>query len=286
MKTYSNIEQLRSYSTIFSSTSFLRLIQKNDYSFLDKKIERFDSNFQDNNKTYRSYIRYIYNILQKEYRCEYIYKNSLINELIKDKYQFKSSIAINEFRVGKSIVDLAIFNGLSKAFEIKTELDSSKRLESQLTDYKQLFNKCYIITHESLGDKYLELDKDVGIVILNHRGGNLGLEEIRPARLNKKISSEIAIRSLQTKEYKNIIKQYFGKLPEVNSFEMFNTCLSMMKEISSEDLNKLFLQEIKKRILHKKTLNQCQRELKTICLSLNLDQESLKYLNEKLNQYI
>ena len=210
----------------------------------------------------------------------------MINSLIKDKYLFDSSIAINEFRVGKSIVDLAIFNGLSKAFEIKTELDSSQRLESQLTDYKQLFNKCYIITHDSLADKYLKLDRDVGVIILSDNNGNLALDEIRPAQLNNKINPAIAIKSLHTKEYKNIIKQHFGFLPKVNSFEMFEACLSMMKDISTEDLNKFFLQEVKKRGLHKKSLNQCPKELKTICLSLNLDQDSLNQLNEKLNQYI
>lgn len=286
MKSYNNIEQLRSYSRIFSSTSFLRLIQNGDFSFIDKKIERFDTNFIGNNKTYKDYIRFVYNILLKKYRCEYIYKNSLICDLIKDKYQFKESVVINEFKVGKSIVDLAIFNGVSKAFEIKTELDTSKRLDSQLTDYKKLFNKSYIVTHSNLASKYLNLDEDVGIIALHKRNNCYELEELKAANFNPVLDAEVLIKSLRTKEYKNIVQKYFEELPKVSSFKLFESCLSLLKEIPKDELNQLFLAEIKKRETNKNILLDCPKELKNICLSLNLNKNALIDLEKKLNQYI
>jgi hypothetical protein len=286
MFTYNKIEQLRSYSTIFSNMSFLRLINEDDFSFIDKKIERFDNSFKRGNKTYRHYIKYVYDILSKDYRCEYIYKNTLINELLGNRYSIKDTIAINEFKVADSIVDLAMFNGTSKAFEIKTELDSPKRLATQLKDYRKLFNECYIVTHESLSSKYLQEDSSIGIIILYNNNKTVRLEEIRPAKKILSIDPEIAIRCLRTKEYKNIIQNYYGEIPRVSSFKMFEECLSLLKDIPSDNLNSLILLELKKRSLHKNVLTACPKELKHICLSLNLSQGTFSVLEQKLNQYI
>ena len=148
---------MRSYASIFSSTSFARLLKNEDFDFINKKIERYDSNkIGKKFTTYSEYIRYAYNSLKKDYRCEYFYKNELINEFLLKKYGTENTIVINEFKVGNSVADMVLFNGTSKAFEIKTELDSEKRLSGQLNDYTKIFKECYVVTHESLIGKYLE----------------------------------------------------------------------------------------------------------------------------------
>ena len=140
-----NLTRMRSYSSIFSSTYFLKLLRYDDYSFIDSKIERYDqSKIGKTIETYYDYIRYIYRELRKQYRNEYIYKNTFINEMLLNAYGVTDTIAINEFRVGSSIADIVMFNGTSKAFEIKTELDSDQRLDGQLADY----TKTYVICSE------------------------------------------------------------------------------------------------------------------------------------------
>ena len=83
----------------------------------------------------------IYFIIQliKEYRNEYIFKNTIANKIIKGRHRLSNVTYINEFRVVNSICDVAIFNGTSSAYEIKTELDNFDRLENQLADYKKGF---------------------------------------------------------------------------------------------------------------------------------------------------
>jgi len=287
MKLYSDIERLRSYSTIFSSTAFLRLIERNDFSFINKKIERFDINkFKGKEKTYNQYLQYIYKALCDGYRCEYIYKNIMINDLLLNKYKLNSTIAINEFRVGNSIVDIAMFNGISRAFEIKTELDSDKRLNNQLLDYEKLFDECYIVTHESLVDKYLNQKNDTGIIVLHKEKNRLKLDEIRPAQRKNTIDSETLIRCLRTIEYKNIIENFYGKIPNVSSFKMFDTCLSMMKHIPMNELHSLMMAEFKKRKIEKNVILSSPKALKHLCLSLNMNYSAYSILNERLNQYI
>jgi hypothetical protein len=69
--------------------------------------------------------------LQKDYRHEYIYKTKLLSDFILKNYTFSDTIILNEFRLGKSVADIALINGSNKIFEIKTELDNADRLQSQ-----------------------------------------------------------------------------------------------------------------------------------------------------------
>ena len=76
---------------------------------------------------YSDLLKKSYSVISKYYRCEYVYKNELIKLLLK-KYGTRNSVYFNEFRVGNSIADMVMFNGESKAFEIKTEYDTPRRL--------------------------------------------------------------------------------------------------------------------------------------------------------------
>lgn len=279
--------KMRSYSSVFSTTSFIRLLRYNDYSFIDSKIERFDSlKVGRSIVTYYDYIRFIYNELRKHYRNEYMYKNTFVNELLIASYGVKDTIAINEFRVGNSIADIVLFNGTSKAFEIKTELDSDKRLDGQMADYTKVFKECYIVTHEALTEKYLKEDESFGIIELKEYPRSLKMREIRPAKENKEIDSETIIRSIRTHEYKNIVEQHFGELPSVNSFEMYNACGRLMKQIPNDRLNMLFIEQLKNRKSNTNIVSNFYREIRQLGLAMNIDAETYQQLFLKLNKPI
>lgn len=281
------LNRMRSYSSIFSSTYFSRLIKHNDFGFIDSKIEYYDSDKIGNSiSTYYDYIKFIYNELRKQYRNEYVYKNTFISELLIKQYGVKSTVAINEFRVGNSIADIVMFNGTSKAFEIKTELDSKQRLNTQLADYRKIFKQSYIVTHEGLMDKYLKEDESVGLIILKETSRSLKMEEIRSARINYSIDSDTIIRAIRTNEYKNIIKDYFEVLPKMNSFNMFDRCKELMLEIPPEILNELFINQLKKRKTNINIIKTFKKELRQLGLALNLDEKSYNKLLLMLNQPI
>lgn len=281
------LDQLRSYASIFSSTSFTNLLKNEDFDFLNKKIARYDSSgIGTKFTTYSDYIRYAYNSLKKEYRCEYIYKNELINELLLKKYGTVNTVVINEFKVGNSVADMVLFNGTSKAFEIKTELDSEKRLNGQLNDYTKIFRECYIVTHESLIDKYLTINDKIGVIAIVKNGSSYKMEEKRKATSSEEIDSDVLIRSLRTQEYKNIIISHFGQLPKVSNFQMFDECALLMKQISNNELNSLFITELKKRTSNTQLLHSFYNELRQLCLSLKINQKDYQELSLKLSQPI
>jgi len=75
-------------------------------------------------------------------------------------------------------------------------------------------------------------------------------------------------------------------LPNVGNCEMYDACKSMMKQIPQEDLQKLFLVEIKKRKSNNTDLKNYCYELKQFCLSTNLSKAQYDIFYERLNKLI
>lgn len=283
---YTRMEQLRSYSSVFSRRVFSDIIDYADFSRLNTVYGRYDFR-KTQFLTYFDYIKYLYRTIAKEYRCEYVYKNELINKLLITQYGTRNTVAISEFRVSNSIVDVAMFNGESKAFEIKTQYDTKRRLDGQIEDYSKLFQKCYVVIPEESYQEYVQCIPDkVGIIVLIRDKGRIRLEEKKEAIANKQIDVGILMRSVRASEYRNIVLEYFGKLPEVSCFEMFEQCQDLIEQIPDQDLQKLFLVEMKKRVNCTKKLQAFPKEIRQMCLSMNLDERQANCLLDRLNTII
>ncbi len=279
-------ERLRSYSSVFSRSVFSDIANFSDFSHLDWLISRYEESLKED-ASYLDYLSYMYTTILKSYRCEYVYKNEIINQLLLRKYGTKHSVAFNEFRVGDSIVDLAIMNGESKAFEIKTTLDSSKRLDKQMNDYKKVFDKCYIVVDIAECEYYAGcVDDYTGIILLSYTRGRVILEEYRPAKKHKMIDANSLMKCLRTSEYKNIVTSFFGELPDVSCSEMYNACRERLAEIPSEILDSMFLAEVKKRKSVTSRLKSFPKEIRQMMLALNLPPKRQEILITNLNKPI
>jgi len=95
-----------------------------DFTSINFKIQRYDSPWRRLIKaTYIDYLKHVYRILELNYQNEYVYKNTFLNEWLIKEIGKENSKVYSEFRVGTAFADLVMFNGTSKAFEIKTEYD-------------------------------------------------------------------------------------------------------------------------------------------------------------------
>lgn len=273
-----NEERLRSYSSAFSRSVFSDIANFSDFSHLDWLITHYEEPL-DANASYMDYLSYMYAAMSKSYRCEYVYKNEIINQLLINKYGTRHTVAFNEFRVGDSIVDLAMMNGESKAFEVKTTLDSPKRLAKQMNDYKKVFDKSYIVVDAEECECYSNcVDDSTGIVSLSYVRGRIVLEEYRSAKRHEMIDASSLMKCLRTSEYKNIVNSYFGMLPEVSSFDMYEACRELLTKIPSETLGILFLTEVKKRKSATGRLKLFPKEIRQIMLALNLSRSRQEML--------
>lgn len=274
--------QLRDFSSLFSRSEVNRWL-KGDFESINIKLERYNLTEENEGNSYLKFLRSTYNILEKNYPNEYILKNEFLNKWLKREIGTDDSIIFNEFRIGKAIADLAMFNGISKAFEIKTILDKEVRLSNQLQEYKKIFNEVYIIVPDVHVTKYSRFDNAVGIISFKSSLGKFDL--IKKAENNIEIETNTLMEILHTKEYLDISKAYFGELPKMNAFNQFEICKELISKIPKTDLNKLFITAMKKRNINNQFFNKVNTEFNQICLSLNLKKQERDNLikNLKLN---
>lgn len=281
-------DRARFYSSLLSRAFFERLIKDgNDTKLLDR-ISRVDSSRTCVNMSICNYLRIAYNYLAKNYRNEYVYKNALIRKLI-HAYSSRNSVIFSEFKVGRSYADLVMFNGESRVYEIKTELDTSSRLASQLNDYKGFFQKIYIVTHSDYADKYAAMDESVGLIALSYHAGSIQLRTIREPIKNNHADASTIMKTLHTSEYKKLVMKLYGALPPVGSFQMYNACLNILRmeegSLLQEEANKI----IKERKSVTRYLRRYERgtsHLIQICLSLHIQPNEYENLRTILKQVI
>lgn len=281
-------DRARFYSSLLSRSFFEKIMAEGNTNGLAKRIEKFDHTLLNRDINVSQYLRCAYRYLVKEYQNEYVYKNTLIRKLI-HTHSCNDTVIFSEFKVGRSYADLVMFNGESRVYEIKTELDTQARLASQLKDYKGLFQKIYIVTHEKLVDKYSELDKEVGIISLTYKTGRITLTTVREPLANRSVDVHTLMKTLHTNEYKTLVKNLYGRLPEVSNFQMYKACTeALLKETGirlQEEVNNI----IKKRKSVTPYLKKYEKRsscLIQLCLSLHIVPKEYEKLHKILQQSI
>lgn len=262
--------QLRDFSTLFSRSEVNRWL-KGDFNSIHIKLERYNLIEKNKGSSYLKFLRNTYHILEKNYPNEYVLKNEFLNKWLKNELGTYNSVIFNEFRIGKAIADLAMFNGISKVFEIKTILDKEYRLSNQIQEYKKIFNEVYIIVPDVLLSKYSNYDESIGIITFDSNSKNFKI--VQKAKRNNKLNPDTLMEILHTKEYIEITEEYYGHLPQMNSFNQFEICKDLILKIPQKDLNDLFLSKMKKRKINNHFFNKVNNEFNQICLSLNLKKE-------------
>jgi len=271
------INQLRDYSSLFSRSQVLSWL-KMDFSSINYKIERYDDKWlNSHNLTYLDYLKYVYSV--------YVFKNEFLNNwLIKELGETSSQI-FSEFRVGNSIADLVMFNGCSKIFEIKTELDSDSRLTLQLENYEKAFNQIFLIIPKSKVHMYEKQDASVGLITYDPLAENI-FSVYRNAKLNLDIEATVIMSILHTNEYKTIVRKHYGHFPQMTSFNQYKVCSELIFEIPKETLNKLFIHEMKKRSSSDALSSRYYKEFNQLFLALKMNRNSKREMIESLKTTI
>jgi len=280
-----HINQLRDYSSLFSRSQALSWL-KMDFSSINYKIERYDDKWLNRqNLTYLGYLKYVYAVLAENYQNEYVFKNEFLNNwLIKELGETKAQI-FSEFRVGNSVADLVMFNGCSKIFEIKTELDSDSRLTLQLENYQKAFNQIFLIIPKSKVHLYEKQEASVGLITYDPSSKNI-FSFYRNAELNMDIDALVIMSILHTNEYKSIVNKHYGFLPQMTSFNQFNICSELIFEIPKEKLNELFVDKMKKRDSSDALSSRYHKEFNQLFLALKMNSNSKREMIESLKTTI
>ena len=217
--------------------------------------KHFQSILSDKNislpTTYKSVITDFYQELMHTHRNEYFYKNELLNSLLIQNGKISSCSALTELPVADSKTDMIFVdeNDVGTVYEIKTELDTLNRLESQIQDYYKAFPYIYVVTssnHLKQLENVLE-GTDVGIIELTNDREFIHQKEVIYSA--EDLSHDVLFRILRKKEFESIVLKYFGKLPNVSDFVYYKTCFGLLENLDIVLFQKEVMSCLRKRNL-------------------------------------
>jgi hypothetical protein len=138
-------------------------------------------------------------------RSEYIYKVALTQKVLLGRHSLRTAVMLPEFRVGKCKADIAILNGTSTVYEIKSERDRLDRLATQLNAYLQVFAAVNVLTAETHVKEILATAPlEVGILVLTDR---FQISSVREAfEEPKRIRPDVVFGSLRSSEAREILR--------------------------------------------------------------------------------
>ena len=188
----------------------------------------------------------VYEILLNDYRCEYVYKNTLTQNWFLSRHSLENSYITDEFRIGENRVDLAVFGNRSIAFEIKTEFDSTRRLRLQSTEYIKVFDEVYIVTSEILKPTIARwIPKTVGIMELR-RSGRLTL--IRESQSHgARTDLDVVFRCLRRAEMVSIVETITQSPINVPNSKIFTECKEKFRKLLPFEAHDHVLAQLRRR---------------------------------------
>ena len=232
---------------IFTVPYFDRMISENSVpESFSKCVKRY---IKTEEATIGEAISEIYHFMDCEYRNEYFYKNTILNQLLIKKHDLYNTAALTELPIGDSKADFIMINGRGVVYEIKTDLDNLLRLENQIKDYYKVFSYVYVV----VGNKQLShvkeflKDQKVGIYELTASGKIICRKKSLCNKEN--LSYEAMFQVLRKAEFESILLKHFHKLPEVNSFQYYRECQKWLERVNIITLQKDVMKCLKARTL-------------------------------------
>jgi hypothetical protein len=152
---------------------------------------------------------------------------------------------LNEFRVGECKADLAILNGTSTVYEVKSERDSLSRLERQVAAYAKVFARVYVIAAEDHVDAVKgSVSGDVGILRLTSRHQISAVREVvdRP----ESTSPAAIFDSIRTEEARMILLAQDVSVPVVPNTMLNSVLRELFIKLDARKAHDSMVQVLKK----------------------------------------
>lgn len=276
--------KLNVLNRVFTRNTFRHIIEEGNDIAYASAIKRYID--MPDERMNVELVSEIYNVLRKDYRNEYFYKNTLLNKLLLGVHSVNTTTALTEIPIEHSKADFVLINGKAVVYEIKTELDNLERLESQINDYYKAFDHVAVVTYKDnlpeLEKKIAMMGKPIGIYVLKKQGS---LSQISvPDKFSNLLDKETLFKILRKAEYEDIILSRYGSLPEVTQFKYYRECKKLFLKIPIDEVYELFLKQLKKRShIIKENLEDIPYEIKFLAYFMELKDFEYKKLNVFLN---
>lgn len=234
-------------SRVFTQSTLTSMLTNSvNASIFDKVVRRYAIQ-SDGIKSNAQIISEIYYHIQKNYRNEYYYKNTILNKLLINAHRLNTTIALTEIPIAKSKADFIMINGKAVVYEIKTALDTLDRLETQINDYYKAFDHVCVLASESKEKELLIRlsNSPVGLYILTKRDTIHRVKE--PDEYRESLDNECLFKILRKSEYESLVRQLNGSVPIVSPVKYYQECKRIICSYPIDIVYPLVLKELKKR---------------------------------------
>ncbi len=238
--------QLAATARLFSSAVLQELARKGESPLLSRLVK--ESNLADfliESSPLADIFDLAFSILKKKaYRHEYVYKAAIAHKLLLGKHSIRTASMLSEFRVGNCKADVAILNGTSTVYEIKSERDNLDRLQSQVSAYRTVFAKVNIITGSNhVASIFNIVPEDVGILVLNDR---YKISTVREAEDNpSRVDPAAIFNSLSTNESIKALKLLGFEIPDLPNTKLHKALGDLFKTIDPASAHNAMVKVLK-----------------------------------------
>ncbi len=241
------VENNKILNRLFTQNVFFDLVRNHSNAAYAGVIRRYVNAPED--KDNGTLISEVYKFMSDSYRNEYFYQNTLLNKLLLKKHSISTTTALTQIPIGKSKADFILINGKAVVYEIKTELDTFERLDTQLKDYYKAFDHVCLVTSEKHYKRAVSLleNTSVGIYVLTRRNTISSKLKKEPAADNSNLDHTAIFKVLHKREYENILLKYYGKLPVASPAFYYGACLDQFLQIPVLDAYNMALKQLKMR---------------------------------------
>ncbi len=261
---------IHTLNSFFSQKSFMDMVRNGVADSYTAAISHLVDSPETKNIT--SVFSDVYSFMVKDYRNEYVYQNTLLNKLLLGKHNLHTTTALTQIPVGSSKADFILINGKAVVYEIKSDLDTFSRLDSQIEDYYTAFDHVCVLTSE----RYYETlrsrlsDTPVGISVLTKRNTISSTMKKEPVPDTSRLKHDQIFKVLRKAEFESVILSWYGRLPDTSQVMYYGACQKMFERIPLLKAYNLSLIELKKRSkVQQSQLDQIPYALKSLVYFTN-----------------
>lgn len=242
-----NPTQLSSLTRLFSSTVVRELASKGSSSTFTRLARQTGTLLHDLNlPCVKDTFNAAFEILKTSgLRDEYIYRAALTHRILMGTHSLRTACMLNEFRTGSRKADVAILNGTTTVYEIKSERDSLSRLDEQLINYRKVFASVFVIAGEKHMAAILNAaPADVGVMRLSPR---FQISTVRNA-VNEphRICPSAVFQTLRTAEVADIVVQAGMSIPDVPNTRLRTELRGLFETLAPKAVHDGMLRTLKR----------------------------------------
>lgn len=234
-------------SRLFSSSVIKELARRGQSPLFHRLINEAGFLFPKNSRLkVRDVFDEAFSILkQKQNRNEYIYKSALTQNILLGRHSLNTASILSEFRVENCKADVVILNGTGTVYEIKSERDSLSRLDKQISAYRKVFAKVFVIAGENhIESVWDSVPSDVGIKVLS---SGYNISEIRDAKdISERTEPSVIFDSIRINEARLILAGLGIEYPDLPNTEQYGVYKEAFSKLSPSIAHRGMVKVLKK----------------------------------------